>query len=94
MTKNFIWVLLCLILSTTLFAETSTADEKYDDRKDVGLNKNSDSKDVDQKKLNIQKDQNDLSETTKSLVPPGFGETPRYKGGYNPINPSGAGAGY
>ncbi len=34
------------------------------------------------------------SDSSKSLVPPSFGETPRYRGGYNPINPSGAGAGY
>jgi|CXWL01.1.fsa_nt_gi hypothetical protein len=34
------------------------------------------------------------SDSSKSLVPPGFGETPRNPGGYNPINPAGAGAGY
>ena len=34
------------------------------------------------------------SDSSKSLVPPRFGETPRNPGGYNPINPAGAGAGY
>jgi hypothetical protein len=33
----------------------------------------------------------DSSKSSKSKVPPLFGETPRYRGGLNPINPAGPG---
>lgn len=34
----------------------------------------------------------DTSTSSKSRVPPSFGDTPRYRGGINPINPAGPGA--
>ena len=33
----------------------------------------------------------DSDQPSKSIVPPSFGETPRYRGGINPINPAGPG---
>lgn len=36
--------------------------------------------------------EDDTSTSSKSRVPPSFGDTPRYRGGINPINPAGPGA--